>query len=223
MQEMFFLYLKKMLNNKTIAVIVPCYNEVTQIKAVLETIPNFVDRIIVINDCSTDNTENVVKDYISNFSKKNIKISPLINDIKPNKFNRADVLAKEIQKNEEEKYVYSTTFNSNDNDRVVLINHKSNSGKGAGVAIYKWARDHGIDCTATMDGDGQMDPNELESICSPVVNENIDYVKGIVDTSPSAGNSKIRRVIYTLILTAHSVTGKYRIHKQASPQLVIKR
>ena len=29
-----------------------------------------------------------------------------------------------------------------------------------------------------MDGDGQMDPNELESICSPVVNENIDYVKG---------------------------------------------
>lgn len=179
MQEMFFLYLKKMLNNKTIAVIVPCYNEVTQIKAVLETIPNFVDRIIVINDCSTDNTENVVKDYISNFSKKNIKISPLINDIKPNKFNRADVLAKEIQKNEEEKYVYSTTFNSNDNDRVVLINHKSNSGKGAGVATgYKWARDHGIDCTATMDGDGQMDPNELESICSPVVNENIDYVKG---------------------------------------------
>ena len=29
-----------------------------------------------------------------------------------------------------------------------------------------------------MDGDGQMDPSELESICIPVVNENIDYVKG---------------------------------------------
>ena len=71
MQEMFFLYLKKMLNNKTIAVIVlPTIN---QIKAVLKTIPNFVDRIIVINDCSTDNTENVVKDYISNFSKKTSK------------------------------------------------------------------------------------------------------------------------------------------------------
>ena len=29
-----------------------------------------------------------------------------------------------------------------------------------------------------MDGDGQMDPTELESICAPVVFENIDYVKG---------------------------------------------
>ena len=29
-----------------------------------------------------------------------------------------------------------------------------------------------------MAGDGQMDPNELLSICNPVVNENIDYVKG---------------------------------------------
>ena len=29
-----------------------------------------------------------------------------------------------------------------------------------------------------MAGDGQMDPDELLSICSPVVNEDIDYVKG---------------------------------------------
>jgi hypothetical protein len=29
-----------------------------------------------------------------------------------------------------------------------------------------------------MAGDGQMDPNELESICLPVIEENIDYVKG---------------------------------------------
>ena len=29
-----------------------------------------------------------------------------------------------------------------------------------------------------MDGDGQMDPNELEKICSPVIEEGVDYVKG---------------------------------------------
>ena len=168
-----------MLNNKTIAVIVPCYNEETQIRTVLETMPNFVDRIIVINDCSTDNTENVVKNFISNFSKKNIKISPLINNTKPNKFNRAEIVTEKIQENEEKKYVSSTTFNSNEEDSVVLINHINNSGKGAGIATgYKWAKDHGIDCTATMDGDGQMDPSELESICSPIINENIDYSKG---------------------------------------------
>ncbi len=54
-----------------------------------------------------------------------------------------------------------------------------NSGVGAAIARgYKWAKDHGIDCTAVMAGDGQMDPAELESICKPVIEENIDYVKG---------------------------------------------
>jgi hypothetical protein len=35
-----------------------------------------------------------------------------------------------------------------------------------------------IDCTAVMAGDGQMDPSELELICNPVLEEEVDYVKG---------------------------------------------
>jgi len=168
-----------MINNKTIAVIVPCYNEESQIIMVLETMPNFVDRILVINDCSTDQTEDVIKDYISKFQTTSIEINVPSDTIKANKFNRADVVAQEIQKSENNKFVPSLIFNNNKSDRIVLINHIVNSGKGAGVATgYKWAKDHGIDCTATMDGDGQMDPSELKSICMPVVNENIDYVKG---------------------------------------------
>lgn len=168
-----------MINNKTVAVVVPCYNEGTQIKMVLETMPDFVDRIIVINDCSTDNTENVVKNYISKFQKNTIKIDTVLQNIIPNKFNRADIVAQEVQKMEECKFVPSTIFNSNENDRIVLINHQINSGKGAGIATgYKWAKDHEIYCTASMDGDGQMDPQELESICQPIIEENIDYVKG---------------------------------------------
>ena len=54
-----------MLNNKTIAVVVPAYNEETQIGFVIETMPNFVDRIIIVNDKSTDKTSEIVKDYIS--------------------------------------------------------------------------------------------------------------------------------------------------------------
>ena len=45
-----------MLNNKTIAVVVPAYNEEMQILQVLESMPDFVDRIVVVNDCSKDNT-----------------------------------------------------------------------------------------------------------------------------------------------------------------------
>ena len=29
-----------------------------------------------------------------------------------------------------------------------------------------------------MDGDGQMDPAELKEICMPIINEEVDYVKG---------------------------------------------
>ena len=55
-----------MLNNKTIAVVVPCYNEETQIGEVIVSMPDFVDRIIIVNDCSKDATSDVVRSYIDN-------------------------------------------------------------------------------------------------------------------------------------------------------------
>ena len=49
-----------MLNGKTVAVVVPAYNEEKQISMVLDTMPFFVDRIIVVNDHSTDRTAEIV-------------------------------------------------------------------------------------------------------------------------------------------------------------------
>ncbi|MFP4289503.1 MAG: glycosyltransferase, partial [Bacteroidales bacterium] len=46
-----------MLKGKTVGVVVPCYNEETQIGMVIESMPGFVDRIIVINDQSKDKTK----------------------------------------------------------------------------------------------------------------------------------------------------------------------
>ena len=169
-----------MLNNKTIAVIVPAYNEEHQIAMVLETMPDFVDRIIVIDDHSEDSTGDIVKGFIKTEKSKNFKIENVRNNIKPNRYNRADILLINRQKDENKYYSPFVVFNENeDTDRIILIRHKINAGKGAGIATgFKWAKDHGIDCTATMDGDGQMDPDELKSICTPVVEEGIDYVKG---------------------------------------------
>ncbi len=168
-----------MLHNKTIAVVVPCYNEETQIGMVIETMPDFVDRIIVINDKSTDATEKVVKDYIAKVGKSEIKIDSILNKVKPNRYNRANVVVQDLQKKEIELYTPSQIYNDNNEDRIILINHLENAGVGAAIARgYKWAKDHGIDCTAVMAGDGQMDPDELLGICEPVVLEGIDYVKG---------------------------------------------
>jgi len=48
-----------MLNDKTIAVVIPAYNEEQQIGQVIENIPDFVDHIVVVNDGSKDNTAEI--------------------------------------------------------------------------------------------------------------------------------------------------------------------
>jgi len=117
--------------DKTIAVVVPCHNEETQIERVIKTVPEFVDRIVVIDDYSEDNT---------------IRVVEKLNRIHP---------------------------------KIKLIKHSQNRGCGGALATgYIWVRDNGFDVAVRMDGDGQMDPEDLESLLDPVVNGETDYTKG---------------------------------------------
>src|SRR5512143_2756021 len=50
-----------MYRDKVVAVIVPAYNEERLIGKVLETVPSFIDRIVVVDDASSDRTGEVVK------------------------------------------------------------------------------------------------------------------------------------------------------------------
>jgi len=54
---------KSMYKDKSICVVVPAYNEATQIGSVIETMPNYIDQIVVVDDCSKDETVEVVKQY----------------------------------------------------------------------------------------------------------------------------------------------------------------
>ncbi len=49
-----------MLKEKSIAVIIPAYNEELLISRTLTTMPDFVDRMYVINDCSKDKTKEII-------------------------------------------------------------------------------------------------------------------------------------------------------------------
>jgi len=52
-----------MFQGKSVAVVVPAYNEEKLIGQTIETMPDFVDRIVVVDDASTDGTAQVVRGY----------------------------------------------------------------------------------------------------------------------------------------------------------------
>jgi len=52
-----------MYKGKTIGVIIPAHNEETQIGGVIESLPDFVDHIVIIDDNSSDNTVEIVEQY----------------------------------------------------------------------------------------------------------------------------------------------------------------
>ena len=121
-----------MYKSKTVAVVVPCYNEERLISRVIETMPDFVDHIVCVDDQSRDRTVEIVESYAA---------------AQPG--------------------------------RVVLVRLPQNEGVGGAIAAgYRWARDHGIDATAVMAGDAQMDPDDLPALLDPVVAGEVDYAKG---------------------------------------------
>ncbi len=120
-----------MYKDNSICVVVPCYNEENQIQKVIKTIPDFVDKILIVDDNSTDRTVDVVT---------NCKIA---------------------------------------NEKVHIIKLTENRGCGGALAAgYKWAIDYNIDLAVRMDGDGQMNPDDLPLLLDPVVDGKADYSKG---------------------------------------------
>jgi glycosyltransferase involved in cell wall biosynthesis len=56
---------------KTVAVVVPAFNEENLIRRTIETMPGFVDKIIVVDDASVDNTAAIVRSV----AEKNKKVT----------------------------------------------------------------------------------------------------------------------------------------------------
>jgi glycosyltransferase involved in cell wall biosynthesis len=116
------------LEGKSVAVVVPAYDEEKLIGGTVAGIPEFVDRIIVVDDQSRDGTQAAVE---------------AVGD-----------------------------------PRVELVRHDRNQGVGAAIVTgYKRARDEGIDVTAVMAADNQMDPDDLATLVAPVARGEVDYAK----------------------------------------------
>lgn len=68
-----------MYKNKTIGVVVPAYNESKLIGRVIDTMPDYIDHIIIVDDKSSDRTVEIVKTYIRDDSDRIILIEHEIN------------------------------------------------------------------------------------------------------------------------------------------------
>lgn len=137
-----------MLEGQTIAVVVPAYNEEDNIGTVIRTVPSFVDRVYAIDDASTDQTWEEI-----NRSATRANETPVERSI--------------------------TDGGVEGPSRVIPVKHEQNRGAGGAVKTgYSLALSDEMDVTAVMDGDGQMDPEELERILRPVVSGEVTYAKG---------------------------------------------
>jgi len=67
------------IKKKSLAVVIPCFNEAKNIANVLAGIPKFVDYLIVVDDCSTDKTVESVNRLSG--SDKRIHVIPLIKNL----------------------------------------------------------------------------------------------------------------------------------------------
>jgi glycosyltransferase involved in cell wall biosynthesis len=115
-------------DGKRVGVVVPAYDEEALIGATLACIPELVDRIIVVNDGSSDRTAELAL--------------------------------------------------ATGDPRVEVISHERRSGVGAAtVTGYRRALANGMDVVVVMNGDNQMDPEDLPKLVAPVARGELDYAK----------------------------------------------
>ncbi|GLQ21960.1 glycosyltransferase family 2 protein [Algimonas porphyrae] len=67
-----------MYSDKTLAAVIPCHNEETQIEKVVDTMPDMVDRIVIVNDKSTDKTADVL-DALAKRDKRVVALHHSVN------------------------------------------------------------------------------------------------------------------------------------------------
>jgi len=117
-----------MFSGSKVAVVIPSYNVESHISQTISTLPEFVDNIFVVDDCSSDGTADIA--------------------------------------------------NSISDSRICVLQNEQNLGVGgATMNGFKKAQEHGAELIVKVDGDGQMDPDRMADLLTPL-KDGFDYAKG---------------------------------------------
>ncbi|MFC7177459.1 glycosyltransferase family 2 protein [Halosegnis marinus] len=151
-----------MYEGKTVAAVVPAYNEEGHIGGVLDSLPGFVDRAYVVDDGSTDGTWAEIRDRATGDLPSGERPRPRDGSGSLG----TDRWARDIGP-------------ERSGTEVVPIRHAENRGVGAALKTgYRRALEDGLDVTAVVAGDGQTEPDIVERIVAPVAKGRADYAKG---------------------------------------------
>ena len=154
-----------MYEEHSIGVVVPAYNEAGHIGDVIRTMPSYVDRIYLVDDGSTDDTwaealSAAREDPVASAERIDDGRVPALSD------GGTDALSKRAE-------VHPQV------GKLVPIKHRENMGAGGAIKTgYMAALRDEIDVTVTIDGDGQMDPEQMPKLLDPIVSGAADYAKG---------------------------------------------
>ena len=168
-----------MYRGKTVGVVVPAYNEEGFVGEVIDTLPEFVDRAYVVNDCSTDGTWAEIQRHAAKANARRRETPYPDGGVGSDTGAGSDAATAGETGDVPLDRDLETDGGMEFHPRVVTIRHEDNSGVGAAIKTgYARAVEDGLDVTAVMNGDGQMDPDILDRIIEPIVNDEADYAKG---------------------------------------------
>ena len=211
-----------MYEGKSIAVVVPAYNEEGFVGQVIDSIPEYVDTTFVVDDHSTDGTW----EEITSHAQTAAEAAVLAGDEAAGSPSTADGSGAQVQTALGESGAESVRGDDGgaraEEDAksvlegdVVPVRNPENRGRGHAVKTgYRLALLAGHDVVAVMDGDGQMDPANLTDLLDPVVLGDADYAKGnrLVSREHCEGMSNWR-LFGNVLLTALTkvASGRYEL------------
>jgi glycosyltransferase involved in cell wall biosynthesis len=191
-----------MYRGQTVAVVVPAYNEAGFVGGVVDTLPSFVDRAYVVDDCSTDSTfEEMQRHAAAANTARRLLVE-------------GDSAGIDGPRGPDDEF-------------VTAIRNAENRGVGYSITTgYRRALADGADVVAVLNGDGQMDPDVLPRILDPIVDGRADYAKGnrLRDSPERLGMSAWRLFgNWTLTFLTRVSSGYWRVSDSQNGYTAISR